>query len=142
MFKDHHYLDEKINKAARCYIAVWDGQVIGFNATLSMPSGYIKNAWRGHRTCILPDFQGMGIGPRLSDMIAQMYIDDGCRYYSRTAHPRLGAYRDNSDLWKPTSKNRILRKDVKHEEVYNNHYVDNKRVCYSHEYIGLKDNII
>ena len=137
MFKDHHYLDDKINKAARCYIVVWDGQVIGFNATLSMPSGYIKNAWRGHRTVILPQYQGMGIGPRLSDMIAQMYIEDGCRYYSRTAHPRLISYRLNSPLWKPTSKHKKLRNDIKHDNVYKKHYADNKRVCGSFEYIGV-----
>jgi hypothetical protein len=78
----------------------------------------------------------MGIGPRLSDMIAQMYIDDGCRYYSRTAHPRLISYRLNSPLWKPTSKHKKLRSDIKHENVYKQHYADNKRVCGSFEYIG------
>ncbi len=64
MFKDHHYLDEKINKAARHYIAIWNDQVIGYLASITMPSGTLKNAWRGHRVVVLPDFQGMGIGVR------------------------------------------------------------------------------
>ena len=105
---------------------------------MTLPSGSLKNAWRGHRIVILPQFQGMGIGPRLSDTIAQMYIDEGHRFFSRTAHVRLGEYRENSDSWVGTSKNRKLRKDVKHENVFNNHYADNKRICYSHEYIGIK----
>ncbi len=41
-----------------------------------------------------------------------------------------------SGLWKPTSKNRKLRTDVTHENLFNNHYVDNKRVCFSYEYKG------
>jgi GNAT superfamily N-acetyltransferase len=138
MFKDHHYLDGSLNKASRCYVAIWGGRVIGFISTMTLPSGSLKNAWRGHRIVILPQFQGMGIGPRLSDTIAQMHIDEGHRFFSRTAHVRLGEYRENSDSWVGTSKNRKLRKDVKHENVFNNHYADNKRICYSHEYIGIK----
>ena len=136
MFKDHHYLSSSINKASRCYVAVWGDTIIGFLSTIAMPSGTLKNAWRGSRIVILPEFQGMGIGPRLSDAIAQMHLDEGHRFFSRTAHHRLGEYRNQSPNWKPTSKNGKLRKDIKHEKVYNNHYADNKRICYSHEYIG------
>jgi hypothetical protein len=91
---------------------------------------------------VLPDFQGMGIGVRFSDMIAQIHLNEGHRYFSRTAHPRMGEYREKSSLWKPTSKNKKLRTDVKHENVYNNHFADNKRICYSHEYIGKKEDLL
>lgn len=136
MFKDHHYLSADINKAARCYIAVWDGNIIGFAATLALPNGNFKNGWRGHRTCILPDYQGMGIGVRFSDAIGQIHIEQGLRYFSRTSHPRMGLYRMKSKLWKPTSKNKRLRNDIKHINIYNGHYADNKRICFSHEYLG------
>ena len=52
MFKDHHYLSGDINKAARCYVAVWDNEIVGFSATLALPNGNFKNGWRGHRTVI------------------------------------------------------------------------------------------
>ncbi len=136
MFKDHHYLDNNINKAARCYIAVWDDCVIGFSSVITLPSGTLKNAWRGHRTVILPDFQGMGIGVRLSDTIAQIHLEQGHRYFSRTSHPRMIYYRENSLLWKPTSKHKKLRKDVSIKNIYKNHVYDNKRLCGSFEYIG------
>ena len=136
MFKDHHYLSGGLNLASRCYVAVWDGEVIGFGASMALPNGNFKNAWRGHRTVILPDFQGLGIGVRFSDAIAQIHLDQGMRYFSRTSHPRMGMYREHCPLWKPTSKNRKLRKDVTHKNVYNSHYADNKRICFSHEYIG------
>ena len=136
MFKDHHYLDGNVNKAARCYIGVWDDHVVAFGATLTMPNGAIKNAWRGHRTCLLPDYQGMGIGVRFSDAIGQIHIEQGYRYFSRTAHPRMGLYRSRSKLWRPTSKNRVLRTDINHLNIFKNHYADNKRICFSHEYVG------
>jgi len=87
MFKDHHYLDEKINKAARHYIAIWNDQVIGYLASITMPSGTLKNAWRGHRVVVLPDFQGMGIGVRFIEAVAQIHLDEGHRFFSRSAHP-------------------------------------------------------
>jgi GNAT superfamily N-acetyltransferase len=136
MFKDHHYLSGDINKAARCYVGVWDNSIIGFSATLALPNGNFKNGWRGHRTVILPDYQGLGIGVRFSDSIAQIHLDQGHRYFSRTSHPRMIYYREHSSLWRPTSKHKKLRTDIKHNNIYNNYYADNKRLCGSFEYVG------
>jgi GNAT superfamily N-acetyltransferase len=136
LFKEHHYLDDKLNKASRCYIGVWEDKIVAFGSAITLPSGSLKNAWRGHRTCVLPDYQGMGIGVRFSDAIAQIHLDEGHRYFSRTSHPRMIHYRENSPLWKPTSKHKKLRTDIRHENVFNNHYADNKRICGSFEYIG------
>jgi len=137
VFKDHHYLSENINKASRCYIAKWNDNPVGFVSVLPMPSGTLKNAWREHRVVILPDYQGIGLGVRLSDAIGQMYVDDGKRYYSKTAHPRMGEYRNKSKNWKPTSKNMKNRQDYKagHDRKYSSQkHAD--RTCYSHEYIN------
>ena len=136
MFKDHHYLDGNINKAARCYVGVWNDQVVAFGASITMPSGTLKNAWRGHRTVILPDFQGMGIGVRFSNTIGQIHLDQEHRYFSKTSHPRMIYYRENCDLWKPTSKHKKMRYDVTEKNTYKNHIYDNKRLCGSFEYIG------
>lgn len=136
MFKNHHYLDGNINKSARCYVGVWNDEIVAFGASIAFPSGSWKNGWRGHRTVVLPDYQGMGIGVRFSNAIAQIHLEQGLRYFSRTSHPRMGHYRNNSSLWKPTSKNQKLRTDIKHKKLYNNYYADNKRICFSHEYIG------
>lgn len=136
IFKDHHYLSGNISNSARCYAAYWGDKLVGFGATMTMPNGYIKNAWRGHRTVILPDYQGMGFGVRLSDAIAQIHLEEGHRYYSRTAHPRMIWYREHSPLWKPTSKHKKLRTDITHKNIFNNHYADNKRICGSFEYVG------
>ena len=137
VFKKHHYLSSSLNKASHCYAAVWEGNLVGFSSVMRYPSGTVKNGWREHRTVVLPDFQGLGIGNRFSDAIAQLYLDQEGRYFSRTAHPSMGNYREKSDVWKATSKNRKLRTDIKHDDVWKNHYADNTRICWSHEYIGL-----
>lgn len=134
-FKGHHYLSSDLNKSARKFIAIWNDEVVGFSATLPLPSGTLKNSYRGHRTVILPDFQGLGIGVRFSDAIAQIHLDEGKRYFSKTSHIRMGEYREKSELWKPTSKNKRARNDMKFV-MGGSWSVTQNKVAYSHEYIG------
>lgn len=139
IFSKHHYLSHQINKAARCWLVLWNGTPVGFASALAFPSGTIKNAWREHRTVVLPDYQGLGLGVRISDAVAQMFKDQGGRYFSKTSHPRMGGYRESSLLWKPTSKNKKARKDYNtakktKEDAHKMRHA--YRVCYSHEFIG------
>ncbi len=138
LFKNHHYLSGSLSPSARCFVAVWNNEIVAFSATIAMPNGNLKNAWRGHRLVVLPDYQGMGIGTRLSDTVAQIHIGEGKRFFSRTAHYRLGTYRDNNPKWKKTSKYKKLRTDVDNKKQdYNNMFFDTTRVCFSHEYVGI-----
>jgi GNAT superfamily N-acetyltransferase len=112
-------------------------------AAISFPSGTIKNAWRGHRTVVLPEYQGLGLGVRLSDAVAEIMVQNGHRYFSKTAHPRMGEYRERSPLWRPTSTNKKDRQDLRHLDVdagfswmRKKHQDLKDRICYSHEYIG------
>lgn len=134
-FASHHYLTETINKASHNYLAVWEEQLVGFVSVMAYPSGTVQNAFREHRLVIHPDYQGFGFGHALSELVAQHYIDNGKRYFSKTSHPRLGEYRDNSSLWKPTSKNHMRRKDIGNHG-YTRWVMNPNRWSYSHEYIG------
>lgn len=137
-FAEHHYLSGQINKATHCYVAVWQEQLVGFYAVMTNPAGTLKNAWRGHRLVVLPDYQGLGIGPRLSEAVADHYVSNGCRFFAKTAHPRLGSYRDSSDRWRATSKNHRLRSDVKLDRKSRWH-ANPDRWTFSHEYIGSSE---
>lgn len=134
VFAPHHYLAESVNRSAHCYLATWDGNLVGFYAVVSYPSGTVQSAYRGHRLVVLPDFQGLGIGPRLSEVVAQHYVDNGKRFFAKTAHPRIGEYRDNSPRWKPTSKNHKTRKDANTDR--GRWKVNPFRWTYSHEFVG------
>jgi ABC-type lipoprotein export system ATPase subunit len=132
-FSKYHYLTGNINRSAHCYVGIWEGQLVAFNSCITAPNGNYKNAYRGHRLVVHPDYQGFGFGPKIAEAVAQHYIDNGKRYFAKTAHPRLGGYRDSSPLWKPTSKNHMKRKDGAGNTRWN---INPDRWTFSHEYIG------
>ena len=101
--------------------------------------GDTRNKWRECRTVILPDFQGLGIGVRFSNAIADIFIEEGYRYFSKTAHMRMGEYRQNNPLWRATAtnlKDRAKSQRRSKKEQWHHMSLDTKRICYSHEYIG------
>ena len=147
VFAPHHYLADTLNGAAQCYLATIDDAMFGFTAVLPFPNGNLRSAYREHRTVVLPDFQGLGLGVRLSDFIAQHYVDNGHRYFSRTAHPRMGSYRDHSPLWRATTSSRVQTRKLtsymsddylaKRERTgWDAWDFDTDRIAWSHEYVG------
>jgi GNAT superfamily N-acetyltransferase len=133
-FSHHHYLSENINKSARHWICLWGSNVVGFASAISMPSGTLKKAFRGHRTVVLPDYQGLGLGVRISDAVGEIHLSEGKRYFSKTTHPRMGAYRNKSDKWRATSKNMKVRGNAGGNKNLN--WDVRKVFSYSHEYLG------
>ena len=136
-FVEHHYLNGDINKSAVCFLAVIEGKPAGFGAVLVFPNGAIKNARRSHRIVVKPEYQGFGLGVRLSDWEGEWFTKQGFRFFGRTAHSRLGEYREKSPLWRPTSMNKKARKSK--DADWNNelsHWSHSRRLGYSHEYIG------
>lgn len=132
IFKKHHYMSEELNKSAACYVFLWDKQIVAFVGVLPQPSGYFDKAVRGTRTVVLPDFQGLGIGGKVTDFVASIYKQEGYRYFTKTVNPRLGEYRNNSPNWKTTSKNgRIIRPSK--SKLNKNQKL---RASYCHEYAG------
>jgi ABC-type lipoprotein export system ATPase subunit/GNAT superfamily N-acetyltransferase len=149
-FKKFHYLDTTMSKSVHCYVLLLGDKPIGFHAAIHSTNRDIHSYWRGHRTVILPEFQGMGIGTAFSDAIAEIYVSRGLRYFSKTAHPSFGEHRERSPLWRATSTNRKSRKasyllkdgTIRAMPGYGGNAQialrDADRVCYSHEYIGKK----
>lgn len=141
LFKKHHYLDAAINPAAYSWVALFGERPIAFSSILRFPNGAIKDGWREHRTVVLPEFQGMGIGTRLSETIGSFVLAEGGRYFSKTSHPAFGEHREKSPLWKPTSKNKKIRLDYKptiQAKDSKDKMLHAKRLCYSHEFIGAQ----
>lgn len=148
MFKKHHYLDTKMSRSGHYYVGLIGDKPVAFHAVLHSTNRDIHSYWRGHRTVVLPEFQGMGIGTAFSDAIAEFYVSQGVRYFSKTAHPSFGEHREKSPLWRPTSMNKksrtgsYLNPDGSARKMpgYGGTTTvrDAYRVCYSHEYIGKK----
>ena len=150
LFKKYHYLSADLNGAATCYVGLYKGRPVCFASLLTLPGRDVKHAWREHRMVVLPDFQGMGIGNKLSEALGQYYIEMGCQYFCKTSNPRMGEHRDKSPKWRPTANNHHDRPSYLDEDgnvrgtSWNSRYgmqqdlvkYHAKRVCYSHEYIG------
>ena len=156
MFAKHHYLSADINNSADCYIFSWNSLPVAFGAVISMPGRFgdsDRKCVSEHRIVVLPDYQGLGIGNKISEYLAELYISQGYRYFAKTANPRMGEHRQKSDLWRATSSNlKQPRKDIDNIHLkprpLGRHTSENsmrmfmKRVCYSHEYIGNEYTII
>lgn len=97
-------------------------------------------AWRAHRTVVLPAWQGLGVGSRLSDAAAALHHREGYDYYGQTVHPRFGAYRDASPLWRPTlwnhSTQRFKIESWKQRTANTRVRLRTPRYVYSHYFVG------
>jgi len=134
LFAPHHYLTADLSHASRCFAAFIDDEPAAFAAAVTLPNGNFVNAWRESRLVTLPDYQGLGLGVRLSDWVAELHHRDGCLYFGKTTHPTLGAYRDRSDRWKPTTKNRVARRDSSDKTRWQ----VSSRLSWSHQYVGIE----
>lgn len=136
-FAPHHYLTASVQKGSRCYLAVLDDDTaVAFTAYMRFPHPRVKNGWRAHRTVVLPDFQGLGIGPRLGEAVGEMVLAEGGRYYSRTTHPRLIAFRDASPKWRVTGRGAPSPIGGTTNLRGSSWSVNRTRQSVSHEYIG------
>ena len=99
IFKEHHYMSAELPVTATCAVARWGARPVGFVAVLPQPGVHeaglsyeeSRTVRRESRLVVLPEFQGLGIGPRLSNATGSRWVGLGNRYISRTAHPRFGA---------------------------------------------------
>jgi GNAT superfamily N-acetyltransferase len=97
-FRPHHYLSADISRSAEAFAAWWRGKPVAFSAWINnLNKGGGK---REHRTVVLPDYQGIGIGSALSDFAASLWAGLGRRVLSTTAHPGFVASRMRSKQWR------------------------------------------
>jgi hypothetical protein len=119
-----------------------DGMIIGFASSISAPVRVPQLCRREHRTVLLPDYQGIGLGVRFSDIIAHTHLRDGHRYYSKTSNPMMGEYREASPLWAGSQKNRS-KTYAYNTDGYNGGDKDHLKLApsYAHEFIGADPDL-
>lgn len=134
-FKKHHYLSDKANKSYIYLLFEWNKKPIGISVIgRHIGRNNVKKSFRGSRVVVLPDYQGMGIGSKISEFSAAIIKNIGGKYYTKTINPALGEYRNKEiNKWKPTAFNGKNRISKGHSIVYKNL---KERASYCHEYIG------
>ena len=144
-FAAHHYKGETLNGGAEAEIlrVAATGELVGFASTIShfgsldkrkLPDGSLiadednTKTRREHRMVVLPAWQGIGVGPAMSDLCGSLWAatphEDATksrnpcwRYMSTTAHPRFGQYRMGNPKWRDTGGTKADGSNYSHEFV-------------------------
>jgi GNAT superfamily N-acetyltransferase len=99
MFRQYHYLNSSLASTARCYAAVYLDRTVAFIAVVHvhMRARY----YRVSRLVVLPDYQGIGIGKRLLNFIAELYTSQtSIPFCILTSNPQI--IHGNLKNWKIT----------------------------------------
>lgn len=109
MFSKYHYLNHSFNKAARVFIGTCNDEIFGICAVLPFPHPIKKNFWKEHRTVVLPDYQGIGLGSKLSNEIGEILHKDKKGFISTSSNPAFINARKRSRNWVITRVGRTGR---------------------------------
>ena len=98
-FAPFHYLTANLHVAARCFGLWCNGTLAAFTATLYRTHPIARDIQGLTRTVCLPDWQGLGLAPRLTDTVGAAYKAFGWRLHAYPAHPHFIRVRDRSPHW-------------------------------------------
>lgn len=96
-FRQYHYLNGKLGAGVRCYAAYYNQKPVAFIAVVH--TRMKANYFRVSRLVVLPDYQGIGLGKRLLNFIAELYTTQiNLPFYLVTSNPQL--VRGNLGNWR------------------------------------------
>ena len=112
-FRRYHYLDTSLSKSAQCYGLYDNENIIGFIAVLHQPHSRNTKIKRCSRLVILPDYQGIGLGYKFLNIIADRYKQFGYDFSIVTSAKNFIYKLYGSDKWrlKRCSINRDSKKE-------------------------------
>lgn len=142
IFRKHHYLNHSLNNTARVFIATLNDDLCAFTSILPFPHPRKKNFYKGHRTVVLPDFQGLGISMFLTNFIIEkILIPNGKGYITTTSNPSRINGLIKSGLFRMTRIGRLKSGSCNgFQSKYKKGSTSNNRITVSFEYIGNKNN--
>jgi GNAT superfamily N-acetyltransferase len=129
IFARHHYLTGSLAPTARCFTALWNKRPVAFCATLPLIGR--RNHWRITRLVVLPDYQGVGIGMRVAEAIAELHRAEGRRINITASHPAVLAHCRGSPRWRLVQ---IRRTGSRPSKQYNNYRAAPSRPVASFEF--------
>jgi energy-coupling factor transporter ATP-binding protein EcfA2 len=156
-FAQYHYLTGHLPDGCHNYLVTatfptGENKVVGFIGILRFAHP-IKNGWLSSRVVVLPQFQGMGFGTKIEELMGNYLVGTGYRLFCKTSHPFLGIYRNkNPQKWRATKRNGKSSPDYLTRGLENTYTKRNgkekkevsqekilwaaSRISYSHEWIG------
>lgn len=98
-FAPFHYLTADLSVSSRCFIGYINNEPAVFCGVLYRPHPKVGNIYGLSRLVTLPDFQGIGAAPAVTDALAACYKALGGRFRTYPAHPALIQSFDKSKNW-------------------------------------------
>lgn len=130
-FKKYHYLNHAIHTSSHCYVGFTNNIPVVFSALMNLPHGRVKNFKRLHRSVVIPDYQGCGIGHTFINEICSIYKKQGFRVITTTSTPALVYSRNKDPKWKLKKAGRSLNNSERMIKT-----TANNRFTTSWEYYG------
>jgi hypothetical protein len=131
LFAHHHYLSGELSRYARCFLALWQDTPVAFCATVAL-IGH-KRRWRISRIVTLPDYQGIGIGMAVAEVVAQLLVEAGNRVNVTASHPSLIAHCRRSPRWRAIG---VKKTGSRGSQFIFNYRGSLGRAVVSFEYVG------
>jgi ABC-type lipoprotein export system ATPase subunit/GNAT superfamily N-acetyltransferase len=94
LFRHHHYLSQDLMSNAKCFVGTFNKTPVVFGCMTPAVLTGKSRAWREHRTVTLPDYQGLGVGVRMSEFLGALCRTLAYQFDSTTSHPAMIGYRD------------------------------------------------
>ena len=115
-------------------MGIYDKKIIGFIAIMPFPLK--RGAKRVHRLVVLPEYQGLGIGTKIVEEMAKIYINKGWDFFITTSNKGLIKSFERNKHFKLASKslnepvftNKELFNEEKIQKEYNGAF---RRYIYS-----------
>jgi energy-coupling factor transporter ATP-binding protein EcfA2 len=139
LFKRTHYLTGSMHKASKCFVGFIEDKPVGFISVIHYPHAQSGGYWKEHRSVVLPDFQGIGIGNTMSNLVASAFVATGKKYFDTTAHPSHVHYRRKSPEWIIARKASRTKKARNNKRVGLGNTTATNRLTFSFQYVGPAD---
>ncbi len=133
IFEQYHYMDSKAPSGMKGVVVRerHTRKMVAFHGVHTSPGQNRERCLYEARLVVMPAFQGLGVGPMLSEKIGLALQASQLRMFANTAHPRLGPWRDrHPDTWIPGKYN------GKESWVTKFGKATRTRVMYRHEFYG------
>ncbi len=101
MFARYHYLSSSSSPISKNFVGMYKDRPVAFCSVIN--SWGVKNMRRISRIVVLPDYQGVSIGVRMCDSVAEIFKRQGIRMVITASHPSIINSFSRSELWR-TSK--------------------------------------
>jgi len=145
VFRKYHYLNTDIHQAATQYVGILNDEVLVCHTGV-IQAAMKKGVKRVHRFVTLPEYQGIGIGMKFINFVAEEYDKQGLKFNLITTTPALRFALDRNEHWTlkrsgnvtPPGKSKLMAEKYAHLKSS----FSCNRITYSFDYVSNSNGLL